>query len=289
MRKRIDANYILLLYATTIHGVLFDPHPSIQVRSYCRGVVVRAVPSETRKKLFERLEVKEMASLRSFLDRPLAKGKTTKGSGQVDYNLHNKNHRSRLVLDGTILHRQVVHAHTYILYLYASFYSLSILISILFTLSVLLISILFTLSVLLISILFTLSVLLISILFVSCDPHNPIFGCRSVTCTTNWAGMRITIPTDGPRSSRGTSPSTAAPGRRVSCATTGPTSAVPLAAVHCAWARFRTSSRSPTHTSTSRGCAAEFASQRCKVSSCLRAFVSTTRDLCARITCGWPR
>ena len=42
----------------------------MQVRSYCRGIVVRAVDSETRKKLFARLQVTEMASMRSFLDTP---------------------------------------------------------------------------------------------------------------------------------------------------------------------------------------------------------------------------
>jgi len=80
----------------------------MQVKSYCRGIVVRAVPPETRLKLFERLEVKEMASLRSFLDPPVSKGKTIKGSGDVGYSLHTRNHTSHLLLPGTLLHKQVM-------------------------------------------------------------------------------------------------------------------------------------------------------------------------------------
>jgi hypothetical protein len=79
----------------------------MQVRSYCRGIVVRAVDSETRKKLFARLQVTEMASMRSFLDPPPTKGTTVKGSGQVAYKLQTRNHASRLVLEGTLLHEQV--------------------------------------------------------------------------------------------------------------------------------------------------------------------------------------
>ena len=78
------------------------------MRSYCRGIVVRAVPPATRVKLFARLQVDEMASLRSFLDPPVSKGKTIKGSGQVGYHLYNRNHVSRLVLDGSQLHQQVI-------------------------------------------------------------------------------------------------------------------------------------------------------------------------------------
>lgn len=86
----------------------FEPSLIMQVRSYCRGIVVRAVPPETRVKLFARLQVEEMASLRSFLDPPVGKGKTIKGSGQVGYHLYNRNHVSRLVLDGSLLHQQVM-------------------------------------------------------------------------------------------------------------------------------------------------------------------------------------
>ena len=82
----------------------------MQVRSYCRGIVVRAVDSETRKKLFARLQVTEMASMRSFLDPPPTQGTTVKGSGKVAYKLHTRNHASRLVLEGTLLHEQVKHA-----------------------------------------------------------------------------------------------------------------------------------------------------------------------------------
>ena len=49
-----------------------------------------------------------MASLRSFLDPPVRKGKTLKGSGKVGYHLHSRNHSSNLVLDGSLLHQQVL-------------------------------------------------------------------------------------------------------------------------------------------------------------------------------------
>jgi hypothetical protein len=87
-----------------------DTYLRVQVRSYCRGIVVRAVPPNTRLKLFERLHVTEMSGLRSFLDPPVTKGKTLKGSGRVDYRLHSRNHVSELVRDGTLLHEQVMHA-----------------------------------------------------------------------------------------------------------------------------------------------------------------------------------
>ena len=90
----------------------------MQVRSYCRGIVVRAVSPEIRLKLFYRLRVEEMTSLRSFLDPPVAKGKTIKGSGKVGYHLHSRNHTSHLVLPGSLLEKQVMFFH---LYLYASF------------------------------------------------------------------------------------------------------------------------------------------------------------------------
>jgi hypothetical protein len=77
------------------------------VRSYCRGVVARAVPHSTRVSLFERLHVEEMVSLRSFLDPPVAKGTTLKGSGQVAYRLHSRNHTSAVILEGTQLQQQV--------------------------------------------------------------------------------------------------------------------------------------------------------------------------------------
>jgi hypothetical protein len=112
--KPYNAYYMFFIYTTTIHSLSFDPNPSIQVRSYCRGIVVRAVPPATRQKLFARLAVREMASLRSFLDPPVAKGKTVKGSGQVGYNLHKRNHTSQLVLNGSILHQQVMNDHLHI-------------------------------------------------------------------------------------------------------------------------------------------------------------------------------
>jgi hypothetical protein len=78
-----------------------------QVRSYCRGVVCRAVDPETRTKLFARLHVTEMASMRSFLDPPPKKGLTIKGSGDVGYALHKRNHTNQVVVQGSELHRQV--------------------------------------------------------------------------------------------------------------------------------------------------------------------------------------
>lgn len=82
----------------------------MQTRSYCRGIVVRAVDSETRMRLFARLQVTEMTSMRSFLDPPAPKGHTVKGSGRVAYKLQTRNHESRLVLEGTELHGQVKNA-----------------------------------------------------------------------------------------------------------------------------------------------------------------------------------
>jgi hypothetical protein len=87
-----------------------------QVRSYCRGVVCRAVDPETRHKLFARLNVTEMASMRSFLDPPPKKGQTIKGSGDIGYILHPKNHTNEVVVQGSELHSQVhTHAPTQLL------------------------------------------------------------------------------------------------------------------------------------------------------------------------------
>jgi hypothetical protein len=80
-------------------------HP--QVMSYCRGVAARAVDPATRRKLFARLDVVEMACLRSFLDPPPTKGLTIKGSGKVAYKLHKRNHTREEVVLGSELHQQV--------------------------------------------------------------------------------------------------------------------------------------------------------------------------------------
>jgi hypothetical protein len=80
------------------------------VKSYCRNIVVRAVSNDTRRKLFARLNMVEMASLRSFLDPPPTKGLTVKGSGDVGYFLQTRNHVKETVVVGSPLHRQV---HTY--------------------------------------------------------------------------------------------------------------------------------------------------------------------------------
>ena len=70
-------------------------------------MVVRAVDSKTRLRLFARLDVTEMVSLRSFLDPPMIKGSTVKGSGDVGYAIHTQNHTREVVEIGTELHRQV--------------------------------------------------------------------------------------------------------------------------------------------------------------------------------------
>jgi hypothetical protein len=77
------------------------------VRSYCRGVVVRAVNTNTRQRLFERLDVTEMAGMRSFLDAPKRPGITVKGSGEVRYHLHSRNCYSKVVQQDSHLHHQV--------------------------------------------------------------------------------------------------------------------------------------------------------------------------------------
>jgi hypothetical protein len=73
-------------------------------------VVVRAVDPATRRRLFERLGVEEMANLRSFLDKPKTRGTTLKGSGQIGFVLHTKNHQKQVVSDGTDLKEQVLMA-----------------------------------------------------------------------------------------------------------------------------------------------------------------------------------
>jgi hypothetical protein len=86
-----------------VHSV----YPLAQVRAYTRGVVVRAVNPETRAKLFDRLGVTELTSMRSFLDPPPQKGLTIKGSGDVGYHLHSRNHRKEVVHLRSELHDQV--------------------------------------------------------------------------------------------------------------------------------------------------------------------------------------
>jgi hypothetical protein len=70
-------------------------------------MVVRAVHPDTRVKLFERLGIAEMISMRSFLDPPPTKGATVKGSGLVGYHLHKRNHFKQVVDEGSELHAQV--------------------------------------------------------------------------------------------------------------------------------------------------------------------------------------
>ena len=79
----------------------------MQVHSYCRLLVVRTIDAETRKKLFTRLGVTEMSTLRSFLDKPRPRGQTQKGSGQVGYYLNRENSKKIIVQEGSVLEQQV--------------------------------------------------------------------------------------------------------------------------------------------------------------------------------------
>lgn len=106
----------------------------MQLRSYCRGTVVRAVDAATRERLFARLGADDMADLRSFLDPPKAKGNTIKGSGDVDYRLHKRNHTKFVLRPASPLHEMVscVRVHhmcrliTYVI-IYAVFYAIFLL------------------------------------------------------------------------------------------------------------------------------------------------------------------
>jgi hypothetical protein len=58
----------------------------VQIQSYSRGILVRAVDPYTRGALRERMQLVESAvHLRSFLDPPTPPGHTIKGSGLVSY------------------------------------------------------------------------------------------------------------------------------------------------------------------------------------------------------------
>jgi len=102
--------------------LIFIPYYCLQVRSYCRGVVVRAVDPATRARLFARLDIAEVSSLRSFLDKPQQQGKTVKGSGLASYFLHERNHIKKVVSEGTNLHKQV-HSYTFHDYMYTDAFS----------------------------------------------------------------------------------------------------------------------------------------------------------------------
>jgi hypothetical protein len=59
---------------------------TIQIQSYARGLLVRAVDPYTRGALRERMQlVGSAVHLRSFLDPPIAPGHTIKGSGLVSF------------------------------------------------------------------------------------------------------------------------------------------------------------------------------------------------------------
>jgi hypothetical protein len=93
-----------------LYVILYTNHETrynMQVRSYCRGIAVRAVHPDTRKKLLTRMCCEDMSSLRSFLDKPPTKGKTVKGSGDVGYHLQTRNHSREVISEGTELHRMV--------------------------------------------------------------------------------------------------------------------------------------------------------------------------------------
>ena len=64
----------------------------LQIQSYSRGVLVRAVDPYTRGALRERMQLMgSTVNLRSFLDAPTPRGHTIKGSGMVAYRPNNKN------------------------------------------------------------------------------------------------------------------------------------------------------------------------------------------------------
>jgi hypothetical protein len=84
-----------------------DTRCALQVRSYSRGMVVRSVDADTRRRLFARLDKTEMVDMRSFLDAPKRPGTTIKGSGEVRYHLHTRNHTKYVVELDSPLHNQV--------------------------------------------------------------------------------------------------------------------------------------------------------------------------------------
>jgi hypothetical protein len=70
-------------------------------------MVVRSIDSETRMKLLSRLAVSDESSLRCFLDKPVPKGFTVKGSGDFRYHLTKRNNTRMVVDEGSALHQQV--------------------------------------------------------------------------------------------------------------------------------------------------------------------------------------
>ena len=65
-----------------------------QVKGYTRGKLIRAVGPRIRRRLLARMDKMaiDTAGLRSFLDPPKRRGKTSVGSGEVGYVLHTRNH-----------------------------------------------------------------------------------------------------------------------------------------------------------------------------------------------------
>jgi hypothetical protein len=92
----------------------------LQVRSYSRGKVVSAVDAVTRQRLFERLSLTDMVDMRSFLDAPKRPGTTIKGSGEVSYHIHKRNHRKEVVELGTELHSQVYNCECFFIFVWFS-------------------------------------------------------------------------------------------------------------------------------------------------------------------------
>ena len=71
---------------------MFQSTLRMQVQSYARGVLVRAVDPFTRGALRERMQLLgSTVNLRSFLDAPTPKGHTIKGSGMVSFRANKKN------------------------------------------------------------------------------------------------------------------------------------------------------------------------------------------------------
>ena len=68
---------------------------------------MRNVDEATRSRLFARLNTSDMADLRSFLDPPKKPGFTVKGSGDVAFRLHQRNHTKCVLPAAGQLHGMV--------------------------------------------------------------------------------------------------------------------------------------------------------------------------------------
>lgn len=73
------------------------------MRGYTRGLMMNAVGPDIRRRLMHRMDKIgiDTAGLRSFLDPPHQRGKTTAGSGEVGYALQTRNH-AKMKLTGPL-------------------------------------------------------------------------------------------------------------------------------------------------------------------------------------------